>query len=107
MSLKTVPLTIFYEIHGTTKLNCLHRFKSLCKLNSFRTVQYSFITSQYEYTLLYLKEKRKYLKYLGATTFPVGMETIHKMRFRQQFSSTKFRQIRVTNSISSTHYGQL
>lgn len=44
-----------YDMNKEADINCLHRVKNLCKLNNFRTVQHSDVSSQYKAALLALK----------------------------------------------------
>lgn len=66
------------EIYYDAQVNCIYRVKNLCKINRFRTVQHSDITSQYHDAKAAFKEDKKFPNYLDSATWPVGMDTLRR-----------------------------
>lgn len=60
------------------QINCLPRVNDFFKLNTFRTVEHYDVSSHFQSALSALKEENKFLKYLGSTDWPLGMDKIRR-----------------------------
>lgn len=72
----TVLINPKSDLGKPTQVNTRFRVQQLIKINGFRTVQHTDLSAKFKAPIEALNEEAKFLRYIGDSSWPNGMETI-------------------------------
>ncbi len=71
------------------QVNCIHRLRHWCESNNFKSVQTKTVVEQFNFSILSLKEEKKFLDLLGNDEWPPHMETTRENVLRTTLCDTE------------------